>query len=99
MNPAMIGFFFGVLVGGLGVILLIGLLFLDREPEEANDILQIQNDSYGAFAKLKMSKAFLAFMERFGRPARFRNEPQEGNIRKPEILIDIGRRRRVRNIF
>jgi hypothetical protein len=28
MSPAMIGFFFGVIVGGLGAIFLIGLLFL-----------------------------------------------------------------------
>jgi hypothetical protein len=51
MNPVMIAFFFGAVVGGLGGILLMGLLFLAREPneeakEEATYILQIPNNLY-----------------------------------------------------
>jgi hypothetical protein len=34
MNPAMIGFLFGVLVGGLGGLILISFLFWDGEPNE-----------------------------------------------------------------
>jgi hypothetical protein len=62
MNPAMIGFFFGVVVGGLGVTLLIGLLFLDREPKEkAKDIQTIGNGFHiASTAKFKMSRAFQA---------------------------------------
>jgi hypothetical protein len=54
MNSAMIAFFFGVVMGGLGGTLLIGRLFLNREP----DIQKIEDSSYSTSpAKLKMGRA------------------------------------------
>jgi hypothetical protein len=59
MNSAMIAFFFGVVVGGLGGTLLIGLLFLNREPEK--DIRKNGNSSLSTSpAKLKMGRALQA---------------------------------------
>jgi hypothetical protein len=59
MNPTMIAFFFGVVVGGFGGMLLIGLLFLNREPEK--DIQKIGNSSHSTSpAKLKMSRVLQA---------------------------------------
>ena len=40
MNSAMIAFFFGVVVGGFGLILLIGLLFLVRARENQEEEIQ-----------------------------------------------------------
>jgi hypothetical protein len=59
MNPAMIAFFFGVVVGGLGGALLIGLLFLNREP--VKDVQKIGSSSLSTSpAKLKMGRALQA---------------------------------------
>jgi hypothetical protein len=45
MSPAMIGFFFGVVVGGLGGIFLTGLLFLVRERKnQGEEILEMGED-------------------------------------------------------
>ena len=62
MTSAMIAFFFGVVVGGLGGTLLIGLLFLNREHEKkVKDIHKIGNGLQGAsIAKLKMGRALQA---------------------------------------
>jgi len=55
----MIAFLFGVVVGGLGGTLLIGLLFLNREPEK--DIQKIGNSSHStSLAKQKMGRALQA---------------------------------------
>ena len=60
MNSAMmIAFFFGVIVGGLGGMLLIGLFFLNREP--VKDIQKIGSRSHGTPpAKLKLGRALQA---------------------------------------
>jgi hypothetical protein len=62
MNSAMIAFLFGVVVGGLGAILLIGLLFVNRENEKnVKDIHKIGNSLHGAsIAKLKMDRVLQA---------------------------------------
>ncbi len=41
MTLPMIGFLCGVVVGGFGATFLIGLLFLDREPEKEKSIQKI----------------------------------------------------------
>lgn len=46
MNPAMIAFFFGVVVGGLGGTLLIGLLFLVRARENQEEEIQGIENSF-----------------------------------------------------
>jgi hypothetical protein len=43
MNPPMIGFLSGVVVGGAGAIFLIGLLFLCGNPENEKIIQKIEN--------------------------------------------------------
>jgi hypothetical protein len=43
MNPPMIGFLAGVVVGGAGAIFLMGLLSLYREPENEKIIQKIEN--------------------------------------------------------
>ena len=62
MNQGMIGFIFGVVVGGLGVTLLIGLLLLDREPKKKiKDINRLGNGLHNASnAKVKMGRALYA---------------------------------------
>jgi hypothetical protein len=62
MNSAMIAFFFGVVVGGLGGTLLIGLLFLNREHEKkVKDIQKIGDGLHGpSIVKLKMGRALQA---------------------------------------
>jgi len=62
MNSAMIAFFFGVVVGGLGGTLLIGLLFLNREPDQkVKDIQKIGNSPPSTSpARLRMGRALQA---------------------------------------
>lgn len=43
MSPAMIGFLFGVVVGGLGGFLLIGLLLMCRERKGQEQIHEAEN--------------------------------------------------------
>ena len=57
MTPSMIGFLCGMVVGGFGATFLIGLLFLDREPEEEIDIQEICDGLSGAsIAKSKIGE-------------------------------------------
>jgi len=62
MNPAMIAFFFGVIVGGLGATLLIGLLLMKNEPKErARETQKIGTALPAApTVKLKMHRALQA---------------------------------------
>lgn len=58
MNPPMIGFFFGVVVGGAGVILAIGIIFLVKEREKGKNIQKIPNDlDKTSIARSKISEA------------------------------------------
>jgi len=41
MTPATLGFLFGVVVGGFSVTLLIGLLFLAKQPEKIENVQNI----------------------------------------------------------
>jgi hypothetical protein len=38
MNPTTLAFLFGIVIGGFGATLLIGLLFLDRKPDQVNNV-------------------------------------------------------------
>lgn len=55
MNPVNIGFLFGVVVGGLSTIFLIGLFFLDRETDKGENIQKQKiGDSLNSVSMVKL---------------------------------------------
>ncbi len=56
MTPGLIGFFFGVIVGGLGGILFIGLLFFFREQrKEKKNLIRKEGNETEEFCEIGSS--------------------------------------------